>query len=110
MKKFFLTRTMAIALILFPVGSLLATEASASDFNKSSIAKELAAAGATMTTMSEVKRLAKGYGLGLTGGANTSEAHYCNGAAACADLIESNVCGADFHCVGNASGPACVCK
>lgn len=101
---------MVTVLILFTPGLLLATEVSASDFSKSPIAKQLVAAGATMTTMSQVKRLAKGYGLSLTGGANTSEAHYCNGAAACADLIESNVCGTDFHCAGNASGPACVCK
>lgn len=110
MKKTSLIRTLVTGLILFAPGSLLATEVSASDFNKSPIAKQLVAAGATMTTMSEVKRLAKGYGLNLTGGTNTSEAHYCEGAAACADLIESNKCGAYFRCAGNAQGPACVCN
>jgi len=110
MKKTSLIRTLVTGLILFAPGLLLATEVSASDFNKSPIAKQLVAAGATMTTMSQVKRLAKGYGLSLTGGTNTSEAHYCEGAAACAKLIDSNKCGADFHCAGNAQGPACVCE
>lgn len=110
MKKASLIRTLVTGLILFAPGLLLATEVSASDFNKSPIAKQLVAAGATMTTMSEVKRLAKGYGLSLTGGTNTSEAHYCEGAAACAKLIDSNKCGAYFRCAGNAQGPACVCN
>lgn len=108
MKSVTLFRGTAALLFAISVTALVPAGSAAAG---STINQELAAAGAKTTSMSGLKREARKYGFIIGDGQSScgAAACHCEGAKACKDLIASNKCSSDFHCLPTNEGPACVC-